>query len=181
MRKLIFLLIFFFWFITPSNAQFSSVSTNIVGLAATNINVAVDFNINRHNTINIPISFNPFKFGDTQWRHIAVQPGWRHWFTERYIGHFISPYLTYAHYNIGTGQNYHSGNAYGIGCSWGYSILLSTRWNFMIEIGASVIYTTYDKRMYDKYIHEFDSEYTYHHRRVYLLPTKCCLSFSYLF
>ena len=48
-------------------AQFSSVSTNIVGWAAGNINAAVDLNVNLHNTINIPVSANPFKFGDTQW------------------------------------------------------------------------------------------------------------------
>ena len=45
-------------------AQFSSVSTNIVGWAAGNINAAVDLNVNLHNTINIPVSANPFKFGD---------------------------------------------------------------------------------------------------------------------
>ena len=39
-------------------AQFSSVSTNIVGWAAGNINAAVDLNVNLHNTINIPVSAN---------------------------------------------------------------------------------------------------------------------------
>ena len=63
---------------TSSQAQFSSVSTNIVGWAAGNINVAVDVNVNLHNTVNIPISINPFKFGDTQCSHVALQPGWRH-------------------------------------------------------------------------------------------------------
>ena len=72
-------------------AQFSSVSTNIVGWAAGNINAAVDLNVNLHNTINIPVSANPFKFGDTQWSHVVLQPGWRHWFVERYIGQFVSP------------------------------------------------------------------------------------------
>ena len=76
-------------------AQFSSVSTNIVGWAAGNINAAVDLNVNLHNTINIPVSANPFKFGDTQWSHVVLQPGWRHWFVERYIGQFVSPSLFY--------------------------------------------------------------------------------------
>lgn len=82
-------------------AQFSSVSTNIVGWAAGNINAAVDLNVNLHNTINIPVSANPFKFGDTQWSHVVLQPGWRHWFVERYIGQFVSPSLFYANYTIG--------------------------------------------------------------------------------
>ena len=55
-------------------AQFSSVSTNIVGWAAGNINAAVDLNVNLHNTISIPVSANPFKFGDTQWSHVVLHP-----------------------------------------------------------------------------------------------------------
>jgi len=71
--------------------------------------------------------------------------------------------------------------AYGIGCSWGYSKLLSTRWNFIVEIGAGIIYTPYTEKLRPKYIGEFDDEYTYHHRRFLLVPIKCNLSFSYLF
>ena len=164
-----------------AQAQFSSVSTNIVGWAAGTINATVDVNMNLHNTINIPISVNPLKFGNTQWSHVVLQPGWRHWFVERYIGQFVSPSLFYAHYTIGYDKRTFKGNAYGIGCSWGYSKLLSTRWNFIVEVGAGIIYTPYTEKLRPKYIREFDDEYTYHHQRILLLPIKCNLSFSYLF
>lgn len=180
MKRLILILITIFAY-SATYAQFSSVSTNIVGWAAGNINAAVDVNINLHNTINIPISVNPFKFGDTQWSHVAVQPGWRHWFVERYIGHFISPSLLYANYAIGYDKHTFKGNAFGVGCSWGYSKLLSTRWNFIVEVGAGVVYTPYTERKRPKYVGEFADEYTYRHRRILLLPIKCNLSFSYLF
>ncbi len=127
------------------------------------------------------MSANPFKFGDTQWSHVVLQPGWRHWFVERYIGQFVSPSLFYANYTIGYDKRTFKGNAYGIGCSWGYSKLLSTRWNFIVEIGAGIIYTPYTEKLRPKYIGEFDDEYTYHHRRFLLVPIKCNLSFSYLF
>ena len=156
-------------------AQFSSVSTNIVGWAAGNINAAVDLNVNLHNTINIPVSANPFKFGDTQWSHVVLQPGWRHWFVERYIGQFVSPSLFYANYTIGYDKRTFKGNAYGIGCSLGCAK------NCSVEIGAGIIYTPYTEKLRPKYIGEFDDEYTYHHRRFLLVPIKCNLSFSYLF
>ena len=162
-------------------AQFSSISTNLAGWASGNLNVAVDINVNLHNTINVPVSVNPFKFGNTQWRHVAVQPGWRHWLVERYIGHFISPSLFYANYELGYKDSCYFGNAYGIGFSWGYSLLLNTRWNFLVEIGAGIIYTPYTEQKYSKYVNEFDDEYSYHHRRILLLPTKLSFSFSYLF
>lgn len=126
-----------------------------------NINAAVDLNVNLHNTINIPVSANPFKFGDTQWSHVVLQPGWRHWFVERYIGQFVSPSLFYANYTIGYDKRTFKGNAYGVGCSWGYSKLLSTRWNFIVEIGAGIVYTPYTEKLRPKYIGEFDD-------RVYL-------------
>lgn len=51
------------------------------------------------------------------------------------------PSLFYANYTIGYDKRTFKGNAYGIGCSWGYSKLLSTRWNFIVEIGAGIVYT----------------------------------------
>ena len=166
---------------SASYAQFSSVSTNIVGWAAGNINAAVDLNVNLHNTINIPEAATPFKFGDTQWSHVVLQPGWRHWFVERYIGQFVSPSLFYANYTIGYDKRTFKGNAYGIGFPWCYSKLLSTRLNSIVEIGSGIIYTPYTEKLRPKYIGEFDDEYTYHHRRFLLVPIKCNLSFSYLF
>lgn len=164
-----------------AHAQFSSISTNLAGWAVGNINVAVDINVDLHNTVNVPVSVNPFSFGDTRWRHIALQPGWRYWFIERYVGHFISPSLFYANFELGHEQSYYAGNAYGVGFSWGYSFLLNTRWNFLLEFGAGMIYTPYTEQKYRKYVGEFDDEYTYRHRRILLLPIKCCFSFSYLF
>ena len=92
-----------------------------------------------------------------------------------------SPSLFYANYTIGYDKRTFKGNAYGIGCSWGYSKLLSTRWNFIVEIGAGIVYTPYTEKLRPKYIGEFDDEYTYRHRRFLLVPIKCNLSFSYLF
>ncbi|MCB6685074.1 DUF3575 domain-containing protein, partial [Alistipes finegoldii] len=94
MKHYLLIIVSLFTF-SASYAQFSSVSTNIVGWAAGNINAAIDVNVNLHNTLNIPVSVNPLKFGDTQWSHVVLQPGWRHWFVERYIGQFVSPSLFY--------------------------------------------------------------------------------------
>ena len=164
-----------------AHAQFSSVSTNLAGWAVGNLNAAMDFSLDKRNTINIPVSGNPFSFGETRWQHIAVQPGWRHWLVERYIGHFISPSLFYANYRLGYDRRTYEGNAYGAGFSWGYSILLNTRWNFLVEVGAGIIYTPYDEKLLRKYVGEFDDEFTWHHRRVLFLPTKINFSFSSLF
>lgn len=180
MKYYLFIILSLFTY-SASYAQFSAVSTNIVGWATGNINASVDVNVNLHNTINIPVSGNPFKFGDTQWSHVVLQPGWRHWFVERYIGQFVSPSLLYANYTIGYDKRTFKGNAYGIGCSWGYSKLLSTRWNFIVEVGAGIIYTPYIEQKRSKFVDEFDDEFAYHHRRILLLPIKCNLSFSYLF
>lgn len=181
MKRILLLFAAVFTATTVAQAQFSSVSTNLAGWAVGNLNVAVDLSLDKRNTINIPVSGNPATFGETCWRHIALQPGWRHWLIERYIGHFISPSLFYANYEMGYDHKTYRGNAYGVSFSWGYSLLLNTRWNFLIEIGAGIIYTPYDEKLRPKHIGEFDDEYTYHHRRILILPTKLNFSFSYLF
>ena len=149
-----------------AHAQFSSVSTNLAGWAVGNLNAAMDFSLDKRNTINIPVSGNPFSFGETRWQHIAVQPGWRHWLVERYIGHFISPSLFYANYRLGYDRRTYEGNAYGAGFSWGYSILLNTRWNFLVEVGAGIIYTPYDEKAAPEICRGI-------RRRVHLAPPAC--------
>lgn len=162
-------------------AQFSSVSTNIVGWAAGNINVAVDLNVNLHNTINIPVSANPFKFGETQWSHVVLQPAGGTGSSNDTSDSSSPPRCFMPTTPSATISAPSKGNAYGIGCSWGYSKLLSTRWNFIVEVGAGIVYTPYTEKLRPKYIGEFDDEYTYRHRRFLLVPIKCNLSFSYLF
>ena len=181
MKRLLLILVFLAATTSAAHAQFSSVSTNLAGWAVGNLNIALDFSLDKRNTINIPLSGNPFAFGNTRWQHIALQPGWRHWFIERYVGSFVSPYLVYSNYEVGRKRSYYQGNAYGIGCSWCYSKLLNTRWNFVVEFGVGILYTPYDEKLFAKYIGEFDDEYTYHHHRVLVLPTKINFSFSYLF
>jgi len=179
--KRLLLIFAFFAASSAAHAQFSAVSTNLTGWAVGNINAAMDVGIDKRNTVNIPFSGNPFAFGETRWRHVVLQPGWRHWLVERYVGNFVSPYLIYANYEFGRDRRRYTGNAYGMGCSWGYSKLLNTRWNFLVEFGVGILYTPYDERLYSKYVGEFDDEYIYRHRRVLVLPTKIDFSFSYLF
>lgn len=181
MKHLLLILAFLAATSPAAHAQFSTVSTNLAGWAVGNINAAIDVSIDKRNTVNIPFSGNPFAFGDTRWRHIVLQPGWRHWMVERYVGHFVSPYLLYANYEFGRKRWQYTGNAYGVGFSWGYSKLLNTRWNFVVEFGVGILYTPYDEKLFAKYVGEFDDEYIYHHHRVLVLPTKINLSFSYLF
>ena len=61
MKHYLLIIVSLFTF-SASYAQFSSVSTNIVGCAAWYINAAVDMNVNLLITIYILGSDNPFKF-----------------------------------------------------------------------------------------------------------------------
>lgn len=171
--------VFIFMNVLPTYAQFSAVKVNLVGLATTNINVSVDLQINKKTTFNVPVSMNPFSFGQTQFKHILVQPGFRLWKYENYIGHFCGIYTTAAKYKTSYKGNSADGYLCGVGASYGYSILLTTRWSLEFEIGVSIIYAEYD--LFKNDIGVFDDEIIAHHRKIGLYPSKSCVSFSYLF
>ena len=114
MKRLLLILVFLAATTSAAHAQFSSVSTNLAGWAVGNLNIALDFSLDKRNTINIPLSGNPFAFGNTRWQHIALQPGWRHWSIERYVGRFVSLYLVHSTYAAGWKRSDSRGYANGI-------------------------------------------------------------------
>lgn len=164
---------------TSAYGQFSSVKTNLLGLVTTNLNVGMDIKVTPTKTINIPVSGSPFNFGKYAIRYITVQPGLRFWLYENYIGHFLSGYLVGAKFNTTVNDIDRDGWAAGIGASYGYSWLLSTRWSLECEMGLALLYNRYDQNKRGWGI--FERETIEKHRRWMIAPTKMCVSFSYLF
>ncbi len=162
-----------------ASAQYCSVKTNALGLITTNLNVAVDIELTKNKTFNTSISYNPFSFGNFQAKHITVQPGIRFWKYTNYIGHFASAYVTYSKFDLIAKERYKRGWLSGAGISYGYAWLLSNRLSLECEVGASIVYTDYDKGACNVGI--FDRETTEHHKSILLLPTKLGVSLSYLF
>lgn len=163
-----------------ARAQFSSVAVNAIGLATGNINAAIDVKLDTKISLNMPLSFSPVMSRKVGWQNVVFAPGARFWTNELYNGSFIGVYGSAAYYRLRYDGWNRQGWAAGVGVSYGYSHLLTKRWNLEIEVGVSAIYADFDKtRNYEYGI--FEDEYWWRKRQVRIVPSKLKVSFGYLF
>lgn len=162
------------------NAQSFGLKTSTTMWMTATPNMEVNFPIGRKITAHLPVLYNPFVFKqNTRIQQLTTMPGIRFWKQEEYIKQFISVYGIASRYHLGGMFNMkyrYSGNAYGAGVGVGYSWLLSNRLNLEAELGAGVVYSTYDKFGWEK-----KSRYYGKYNGIFLIPTKIDLNLIYLF
>lgn len=177
-KKILFTLLLLACF-SGAKAQFYSVSTNVVGLATTNLNAELSMTLDRIWSLHVPVQYNPFVFSDnTRFQNLTVMPGVRYWSRETYAGSFFGMYGIASRYHVGNLWNdyRYDGHAFGVGLSFGKAYTLAPRWNFEWEIGGGVIWAEYEKFACKQCGTRFGE-----HSGVYLVPTKVAASLIYLF
>ena len=105
--------------------------------------------------------------------HVALRPAVRYWFYQPYTGHFLSGNLSAALYDVGTEKSYRRGWMAGAGFSYGYAWPLSHSLLLQRKMererrGRRSLPATEDERIYRT-------------RRLAFGPSKCEVSFTYLF
>ncbi len=137
--------------------QHMGVKTNLLYDATTTMNLGVEYRLGTYSTIDLGVSYNPWKFRDNrQWNFWLVQPEYRYWLCESFDGHFFGAHLHGGQFNINHAgapfglwpelrdSNY-QGDFYGVGVSWGYHWILSDRWSLEFTLGAGYARICYDK------------------------------------
>ena len=162
-----------------ASAQYYGVGVNIPMLLTGTVNASFEAAFAPHWSVDVPLMWNPVKADKVQMRLWAIQPGVRYWFFEEYAGHFLGTHLAAAKYDIGGRRFHRKGWLTGLGFSYGYSWLLSTRWNLSVEAGLGLYYMKDTRR--DHYVPDDRDEYIYRSRRLVLGPSKCTVGFTYLF
>lgn len=162
-----------------ASAQYYGVGVNVPMLLTGTLNASFEAAFAPHWSVDIPLMWNPVKSDKVQMRLLAAQPGVRYWFFEEYVGHFIGMHIGVARYDIGGRRLHRRGWLTGLGVSYGYSWLLSTRWNLSVEAGLGLYYMKDTRR--DHHVPDDRDEYIYHARRLVLGPSKCTVGFTYLF
>lgn len=173
--KYIVLLVLMFVATDQLSAQQFAVKTNALYWATTTPNLGIEFAVNSKITVDINSGFNPWRFSDKhQLKAWYIQPEARWWLCKKYAGHFFGINGGYADYK--TRWNYptlYDGNLYSLGLSYGYSWMLSKRWNLEVELGLGYTHLKYKK----KHIAETcNSNFT----REMFGPNKLAVSFSYI-
>ena len=137
------------WILVPQqiSAQMVALRTDIAKDLLMTPNIGIDFVTGEKCTLGAEVAFNNNPWG-MQMQMTSVTPEFRYWyngrpFTRQYVG--IVANLT--SYDI-VWNNIYSGDAIGMGVSFGHVLMLTKRWN--IDFTASVGVMGYRQKYYYK-------------------------------
>ena len=160
-------------------AQIFAVRANALAALTATLDLGAEVSVADKWTVEASGYWNPIQTASFSTNFHAVQLGGRYWFYESFVGHFVGTHLTYVGYDLGSRTRRYDGRAFGVGLSYGYSWMLTTRWNVAVEAGIGLFRTRDTRR--DPTVGDWDDEYIYHCRRWTLFPSKLGVSLSYLF
>ncbi len=165
------------------------VKTNALGLGLAIANAAVEIDICKHWSFNLPVYYSAWDyFSETvKFRTLAVQPEIRYWFSEKNLrndGWYLGAHFGLAYYNIATDGEYrtqdHDGTspALGGGLAVGYRLPISrnNRWKMEFSIGAGAY-----KLHHDKFRNYHNGLLVYTEKKTYIGIDQASVSFSYTF
>lgn len=170
-----------------------AVKTNLLyGGYARTPNLGVEIGLAPRWTMELSGAYNPFNLKGSETNnkklvHWVASSEFRYWTCQRFNGHFLGVHGLYGHYNIG-GHNLpllfgkgsaayrYEGWVAGGGVNYGYSIVLSRRWNLEFTVGVGVLYLNYDR--YDSPKCGLMVEAGA--RRLFFGPTRAGVSLSFL-
>lgn len=165
------------------------VKTNALGLGLAIANAAVEIDICKHWSFNLPVYYSAWNYftSTVKFRTLAVQPEIRYWFTEKNLcndGWYLGAHFGLAYYNIATDGEYrtqdHDGKspALGGGLAVGYRLPISknNRWKMEFSIGAGA-YSLH----YDKFRNYYNGLLVSTEKKTYIGIDQASVSFSYTF
>lgn len=154
MKKILSLVFLFFCALSihDASAQKIAVGTNAVDYVNLGtINLDAGISVSQHWSVHAGFKYNPWRFKQgtpdafqNSKRTFYVGP--RFWFWHVYSGWWVSAVGQYQEYNHGGwlfGDTAEEGDAWGMGLSAGYTLMLNSWFNLEFALGAWGGYTTY--------------------------------------
>lgn len=129
--------------------------TNLLGLAASFVNVGVEVDLVKHVSISLPVYYSAWDYftSPVKFRALATQPEVRFWTSKENDGFFAGTHFGLAYYNVAFNGDYRyqdcNGDtpAIGGGLNIGYRFPVSknNRWKMEFSLGAGRYTLHYDK------------------------------------
>jgi len=161
-----------------------AIKTNIVYGAALTPNLALEFPLNEHISIEASTTYNAWDMKDNiKWKNLVVMGEARYWPKKAMEGQFFGLNLNWGKYNIGgIKMPYFADAIYyrydgwmsGVGISYGYMYNMTNHWSFEANIGIGLSYTSYDK-----YLQPVCGAFWGSYKNILFMPTKIGLSLVY--
>lgn len=187
--KLRLLLLLTLWCaVSLTRAQQVSLKTNLLYGATTTPNLGAEITLGKKTSIGLDYGLNPWTFGgDKMIRHWMVNPSFRYWFCQPFMGHFLEADGFGGQYRFGQiklpfgvmpqlENRTRAGWYAGAGLSYGYALPLGRHWNLEGVIGVGYIYTHFKDYECGRCGAQIGER-----SRNYLGPTKLAFSLAYVF
>ena len=200
-KYLIIVLLLDFAFPSMVSAQKVGLKTNALYWATTTPNIGAEVALVDRFTFYVEGGYNPWTLNknievNRKMKHFLVSPEVRYWFCESFNGHFMGINANYTQFNIssipvppvffdlkalpvqpGDSKSVRNqGWAAGAGITYGYQWILGKNWNLEATLGLGYWYT-----VYDQYENRKCGLFQQSFERHLFCPTRCGLSFIYLF
>lgn len=136
-----------------ASAQSIALKSNILYDLTGTLNLGGEIRCDNTHSFSLSINYNPWNWGENKkMKHFLVQPEYRWWLSETFIGSFIGVQAHFAQYNWGgttpfttVRNNRYQGNLIGCGVTYGHQWLLSTFWSLEASISIGYAHLKYDK------------------------------------
>ena len=140
MPRRVLLILFLLLCVLEVKAQRIAVSTNVVDWAILAPNAEIEVSVDQHNTVALGASVAPWNVSSKySLSKLTISPEYKYWFTSPYFGHFLGAGVEYAAYDLYWNSSKYSGNAFSAGIMYGYSIIISKKWNIVPHIALGGI------------------------------------------
>lgn len=126
-----------------------NIKTNIPFYALVVPNLAVEFQLAPHWSLDFPVYYSPYTVARKyRFRTLAFQPSVRYWLRENMTGHFFGIHVTGGQFNVSVDDRVRyqdTDGMWGAGIDYGYALEFNPHWGIEFNIGAGYIWTRYDK------------------------------------
>lgn len=165
-----------------ASAQSIALKSNLLYDFTGTLNLGGEIRCGDNHSFSLSVNYNPWEFGENKkMKHILIQPEYRWWLNETFVGSFIGAQAHFAQYNFGgttpfttIKNNRYQGNLIGCGVTYGHQWALSTFWSLEASVSVGYAHLTYDQygpAKGDAFIRKAHSNY--------FGPTQIGISFIY--
>ena len=124
-----------------SKAQRLAVSTNALEYLVLSPNITIDAAFSRHHAVSVSVSACPWEYSEnTYLRHFTWSPEYKYWLTMLFYRSYIGGKLLYSSYDLGTKKLSKKGIVTAVLADYGYSFILSKRFNVIPSVGLGAGY-----------------------------------------
>lgn len=124
-----------------SKAQRLALSTNALEWLTVSPNVSVDLVFAQHHSFSVSASASPWKLTPNLYlKHFTISPEYKYWLTMPLYKSYIGGKVVYSSYDLGVKDFCRKGNLVGVLVDYGYSFILSKRFNLVPTAGLGVGY-----------------------------------------